>query len=132
MGKIDLAVELFLTQDPQRASQLAKGLCELNRQRQAVESEIYEQAAQMLPEELRPGYEALLLEQDENAATLVKAADKLSAYIKCVEEMEAGNGEFSQAAQETLASLQKMEMPEVAYFLKNFSEAFGLTLDELN
>ena len=52
MGKIDLAVELFLTQDPQRASQLAKGLCELNRQRQAVESEIYEQAAQMLPEEL--------------------------------------------------------------------------------
>ena len=50
MGKIEMAVELFLTQDPEQALALAKGLCQLNRQRQSVESEIYEQATQMLPE----------------------------------------------------------------------------------
>ena len=49
MGQIDLAVELFLTQDPETASQVAKALCDLNRQRQAVESEIYDQAVAMLP-----------------------------------------------------------------------------------
>ena len=59
MGQIDLAVELFLTQDPQRASQLARQLCELNRQRQAVESEIYQQALSMLPQGQPP--EAIVL-----------------------------------------------------------------------
>ena len=54
MGKIDLAVELFLTDDPQRAETLAQQLCELNRQRQAVESEIYTQAVSMLPEGKAP------------------------------------------------------------------------------
>ena len=59
MGKIEMAVELFLTKDPERASELAKGLCELNRQRQAVESEIYQQALEMLPEGQNP--EAIVL-----------------------------------------------------------------------
>ena len=59
MGKIEMAVELFLTKDPERASELAKGLCELNRQRQAVESEIYGQALEMLPEGQNP--EAIVL-----------------------------------------------------------------------
>ena len=54
MGQIDLAVELFLTDDPQRAGILAKALCELNRQRQGVESEIYQQAISMLPEGRAP------------------------------------------------------------------------------
>ena len=59
MGKIELAIELFLTQDPVRGEEVAKALCELNRQRQAVESEIYEQAIQMLPEGHTP--EAIVL-----------------------------------------------------------------------
>ena len=59
MGKIDLAVELFLTQDPVRAEELAKALCDLNRQRQAVESDIYQQAVEMLPEGRQP--EAIVL-----------------------------------------------------------------------
>ena len=63
MGKIDLAVELFLTQDAARAEELAKALCELNRQRQAVESDIYRQAVEMLPEGRQP--EAIVL-ADEN------------------------------------------------------------------
>lgn len=85
----------------------------------------------MLPQEMRGAYEPLLREGDGGVRTLVKAADKLSAYIKCMEEVEAGNGEFSQAAQETLAALERMELTEVSYFLKHFGEAFGLTLDEL-
>ena len=59
MGKIELAVELFLTDDPERAGQLARALCELNRQRQAVESEIYQQAISMLPQGKPP--EAIVL-----------------------------------------------------------------------
>ena len=59
MGKIELAIELFLTDDPQRAACLAKALCELNRQRQAVESEIYDQAVSMLPQGRTP--EAIVL-----------------------------------------------------------------------
>ena len=62
MGQIDLAVELFLTDDPQRACVLAKELCELNRQRQSVESEIYDQAVSMLPEGAAP--EAIVLADD--------------------------------------------------------------------
>ena len=62
MGKIELAVELFLTEDPDRAETLAKALCELNRQRQAVESEIYQQAIEMLPAGQPP--EAIVLADD--------------------------------------------------------------------
>ncbi len=62
MGQIDLAVELFLTQDPERGAQAARALCELNRQRQAVESEIYEQAIAMLPLGKNP--EAIVLADD--------------------------------------------------------------------
>ena len=61
----------------------------------------------------------------------MKAADKLAAYIKYLEELKAGNGEFGNAAQETLAALRRMELPEVDYFLERFGGAFGLTLDEL-
>ena len=62
MGKIELAVELFLTNNPSRASQLAKALCDLNRQRQAVESEIYDQAVSMLPASKIP--EAIVLAEE--------------------------------------------------------------------
>jgi len=85
----------------------------------------------MLPEEMKPAYGPLVRDEDEEIRPIVKAADKLAAYIKCLEELEAGNGEFGNAAQETLASLQRMGMPEVAWFLEHFGESFGLTLDEL-
>ena len=62
MGKIDLAVDLFLTDDPVRGTQLAKALCDLNRQRQAVESEIYDQAISMLPQGRTP--EAIVLAEE--------------------------------------------------------------------
>ena len=61
----------------------------------------------------------------------MKAADKLSAHIKCLEELKAGNREFAAAAEQTLAALKAMEVPEVDYFLDHFLPSFSLTLDEL-
>ena len=96
-----------------------------------VEEEAAEKLLSMLPQELRPAYAPLLRETDGDMRRLVKAADKLAAYIKCLEELEAGNNEFGDAAGETLESLRGMEMEEVSWFLDRFAEAFGLTLDGL-
>ena len=86
----------------------------------------------MLPPELRGAYEPLVREEyDPDTRALVKAADKLSAYIKCVEELKAGNTEFRQAAEQTLEALKAYGLPEVDYFMERFLPAFGLTLDEL-
>ncbi len=85
----------------------------------------------MLPEGMRGAYEPLLRGAEEDVRVLVKAADKLSAYIKCLEELRGGNKEFLNAAEETLAALEAMDLPEVRYFLEQFAEGFGLTLDEL-
>ena len=84
----------------------------------------------MLPEEFWPVY-APLLHPDGETEELVKAADKLSAYIKCVEELKAGNNEFREAAAQTRAALESYGLPEVAYFLETFMPSFSLTLDEL-
>jgi len=85
-----------------------------------------------LPEALRPAYEALLSGSTQaEVHDLVKAADKLSAYIKCVEERKAGNNEFLSAEKQTLQLLRDLNMPEVDYFLEHFLPAFELNLDEL-
>ncbi len=85
-----------------------------------------------LPAELRPAYQQLLTgETQESVHDLVKAADKLSAYIKCIEERKAGNNEFLSAEKQTLDALNRMQMPEVEYFLNHFIPAFELNLDEL-
>ena len=85
----------------------------------------------MLPNELRPTYSAALSPAASEIQQLVKAADKLSAYIKCLEELKAGNTEFRQAAEQTRYALEDMELPEVDYFMEHFLPSFKLTLDEL-
>ena len=85
----------------------------------------------LLPPELQGVYGPILRQSDPELHALVKAADKLSAYIKCVEELKAGNGEFRDAAVQTRAALEAMAMPEVDYFLETFMDSFFLTLDEL-
>ena len=98
-----------------------------------VEKVSADKLAAMLPEELRPAFAPLLREDyDPDTRALVKAADKLSAYIKCVEELKAGNAEFRQAAEQTLEALKGYGLPEVDYFMERFLPAFGLTLDELS
>ncbi len=84
----------------------------------------------MLPEAMRPAYEPLLRETDPELKRLVKAADKLSAYIKCIEERRAGNDEFIQAEHKSLEALRAYDLPEVNYFLEHFIPAFERTLDE--
>lgn len=85
----------------------------------------------MLPPELRASYEHLVLEDDQEVAPIVKAADKLSAHIKCVEELKAGNTEFREAAAQTRRALEGYGLPEVTYFLEVFMDSFSLTLDQL-
>ena len=85
----------------------------------------------MLPEALREHYAPLVYENDEAVLPIVKAADKLSAHIKCLEELKAGNTEFETAAQQTKASLEKMELPELDWFLEHCLPAFSRSLDEL-
>ena len=85
-----------------------------------------------LPKELRGAYEPLLNgETEERVHDLVKAADKLSAYIKCIEERKAGNSDFLSAERSTRKTLEEYHLPEVDYFLLYFVPAFELTLDEL-
>lgn len=88
---------------------------------------------EMLPEALRPSFAPYVREElDGELLRLVKAADKLSAYIKCVEELKAGNSEFKKAAEQTRAALERMDLPELGYFMEKFLPAFELTLDELS
>ena len=87
-----------------------------------------------LPKDLLPAFEEVLHGgDDEYLRGLVKAADKLSAYIKCIEEASAGNAEFRTAAATTLASLEEMRAmrPEVGDFMDEFVPSYGRTLDEL-
>ena len=85
----------------------------------------------MLPRELQSAYTPVLTEVPQEVETLVKAADKLSAYIKCVEELKAGNSEFREAAAQTRRALESYGLPEVTYFLETFMDSFSLTLDQL-
>ena len=85
----------------------------------------------LLPEALRDTYRPVLYEQDEDTRRLVKAADKLSAYIKCIEELKAGNHEFKRAAEQTYRALADMRLPELDYFLAHCLDSFSMTLDEL-
>ena len=96
-----------------------------------VEAVAQDKLLSMLPPELVSVYEPLVRESDEGVRRYVKAADKLSAYIKCVEEGKAGNAEFKMAAGQTLAALKEMDMEELDWFMERFLPAFELTLDEL-
>lgn len=86
----------------------------------------------MLPEQLQPGYEHLLYDDDQSVRPYVKAADKLSAYIKCLEELKAGNREFESAAKTTKAALDAIDMPELQWFLAHCLEPFTYDLDQLD
>ena len=90
-----------------------------------------ERLLSMLPPELRASYEHYVLEDDEELNPIVKAADKLSAYIKCVEEQKAGNTEFDSAAAQTMEAMKAMARPELDWFIENALPAFSLNLDEL-
>ena len=97
-----------------------------------VEAVAEQKLLNMLPEDLRPAYDEALTMPDPEIRALVKAADKLSAYLKCVEEVKAGNNEFKKAKEQTYAALCQNQIPALRYFMDRFLDGFELTLDELS
>lgn len=87
----------------------------------------------MLPEELADSYSSILFHEDNDPVSwqLVKAADRIAAYIKCLEEVKAGNKEFKKASDSIYKSITEIDLPEVGYFMDKFIPSFSLTLDEL-
>ena len=104
---------------------------DIQRAYKEVEAVAEKKLLHMLPEELQGVYASVITGQGAEIEELVQAADKLSAYIKCVEELKAGNHEFREAAAQTRKALETYEMPEIAYFMGTFMDSFSLTLDEL-
>lgn len=88
----------------------------------------------MLPSELAEDYQKIFFHQqeDEKSWKLVKGADKISAYLKCVEELSGGNQEFFKAAAVIKKEIEAMDILSVRYFMEHFTHSFSLPLDELN
>jgi 5'-deoxynucleotidase len=86
----------------------------------------------MLPEDMKHLYEQIFFCQDEEINALVKISDKISAYIKCLEEEKTGNTEFKKAKEFLYEQIEASNLPEVQYFIQNFLPSFSLTLDEMD
>lgn len=98
-----------------------------------LEKKACERILNMLPEVFREDYKELVLpNEDSYEYKLVKCADRLAAYLKCVEEVKAGNSEFKKAKNSIGSELKKCGVKEVEYYLKEFAPAFELALDELD
>ncbi len=104
---------------------------EIKRQYGRVEEIAGEKIIGYLPEDLREYYRPLMgkTEEESEIWQLVKAADKLSALIKCIEERNMGNRDFANAEQSTLKAIRSMKLPEAEEFIKEFLPSYGLTLD---
>ena len=99
---------------------------------QQVEAVAQDKLLSMLPPELVDAYEPLVREADPEVRRYVKAADKLAAWLKCQEELKAGNAEFARAKDAIQAQLEAVDLPELHEFIAEFGYGFALSLDELN
>ena len=97
-----------------------------------VEHIAAKQLLEELPKEMRAAYEPIMIESETEEWRLVKAADKLSAYIKCLEEKDMGNADFSKAEGTIKKALEKMHVEELDYFIEHFLPSYNMTLDEIN
>ena len=110
---------------------------ELKTAYKAVEAQAAENMMGLLPEPLQGSYRDLLLpdlssEERKQVHRLVKAADRLSAYLKCLMEDKAGNDEFRSARESIENSIHKLECEEAEYYMQHFVPAYGMTLDEIS
>ena len=99
-----------------------------------IESAAAKRLLSMIPDDLADDFKDLLAggpEINEDYRAIVKAADKLSAYMKCLEEVSAGNREFAKAEEAVKKLVDAVDLPEVRYFIDTFIPSFRLTLDEL-
>ncbi len=106
---------------------------EITQAYKAIERQAELELLNLLPNELKPDYRAVLIEDlvPEEHRAIIKAADTIAAFIKCRTEVKAGNQEFSKAEETVKARLESLQMPEVRYFMEVFIDSYGLTLDEL-
>ena len=105
---------------------------ELTNAFKAVENAANDKLISKLPEELQDVFSCLLTgDEDKELKPLIKAADKLSALIKCIDERKAGNTEFSEAEAATRKRILEANVPEADVFLDEFIPAYELTLDRL-
>ena len=98
-----------------------------------LEKKASEKIVSTLPEEMQSGIVPYVLaDEDSIEYKLVKGADRLAAYIKCLEELRSGNSEFSKAKKTIEEDLRSRNMPEIEYFFEHFIESLSLTLDDLD
>ncbi|CAM3132139.1 5'-deoxynucleotidase [Vibrio rarus] len=99
-----------------------------------IEAAAEQKLLSMVPEEFREDFQPFLIsgEATDEEHALVKQADCICAYLKCLEELSAGNHEFAAAKRRLEQTLQERHSPEMCYFLKTFSSSFELTLDEIS
>ncbi|MGN0559174.1 MAG: 5'-deoxynucleotidase [Acutalibacteraceae bacterium] len=98
----------------------------------AVEKTAQQKLLSMLPDDLQDDYRSVIIydEKDKQLWKFVKAADKLSALIKCIEEIKMGNSEFTSAKKSIENAINNLNMPEAQVFMQEFIPSFSLTLDE--
>ncbi len=97
-----------------------------------VEQFAEEKMISFLPEDFRTDYRELICHENNPEYRYVKAADRICAYTKCLEELKSGNLEFEKACETIRRSIEEMKMPCADYFMEHFVPSFRLTLDELN
>lgn len=99
----------------------------------AIEQQAEDELVALLPLELQDDFSLVMIEKNlsEKQHTFIKAADTLSAFLKCQSELTAGNREFSKAAEDIAKRLEELKLPEIQYFLDVFAPSYRLTLDEL-
>ena len=91
-----------------------------------------EKLLSMLPKELTEEYRTVMINEQDEYYPIVKAADKITAYIKCITELNSGNREFLSASKNLLSDINSYSLPEVKYYMENCMPSFSLSLDELN
>ncbi len=96
-----------------------------------IEGVATKQIIEMLPSEFKEDFMPILDIDDAEEKKIVKYADRICAYLKCVEEVNCGNKEFADAMQTIKADIDEIDVPEVKYFMDNFVSAFNLTIDNL-
>ncbi|MFI3128542.1 MAG: 5'-deoxynucleotidase [Bacillota bacterium] len=106
---------------------------EINSAYKDLEQKANDKLIEKLPEEMRCTYDKILsVDKNSDAHKIMKGADKISAYIKCLEELSSGNKEFISAKQTIGEELANSSLEEVKYFMENFIETFEMTLDQLS
>lgn len=95
-----------------------------------IEDAASERLLGLLPDDLRPDFVGLFNNTDPHLKAIVKAADKLSALIKCRDELALGNRDFSSAEESTLKAVKALDLPAAEVFVKEFLQSFSLPLDE--